>query len=254
MRKGFTLVELSIVMIIIGVLVGGVLSGQALVRQAKLRSVIAEVDKLRVAWNSFQRRYDVVPGDWAQAANFFPTSAGGNGDGCLSWFENTSGAGVSEISRAFQHVQLAGFLEEDFVMGNAASTAGVGYGVGDNGGKMFYSSWTKQGIDCVQGVDATTFRDITDIKSNIAIVYGKPYGAVRTEVNDALLTVRDAHYIDKKIDDENISTGAVQSANGYAAGPGRTANTGRCGNFTVTPNVYNFPESDTIWCHMAFQL
>lgn len=64
MRQGFTLLELSIVIVIIGLIVAGISAGQSLVRQASLRSVISDVDKFRTAKNSFKLAYDANPVIW----------------------------------------------------------------------------------------------------------------------------------------------------------------------------------------------
>ena len=62
-QRGFTLVELSIVLVILGLLVGGVLSGQSLIRAAELRAVSTEHSKFVTAMNSFRDKYFAAPGD-----------------------------------------------------------------------------------------------------------------------------------------------------------------------------------------------
>ncbi len=65
--KGFTLVELAIVMIIIGLLLGGVLKGQQLIENAKVTSIISQVKGYQAALNSFRDSYGAVPGDMRNA-------------------------------------------------------------------------------------------------------------------------------------------------------------------------------------------
>lgn len=67
---GFTLVELAIVIVIIGLLVGGVLQGQELIRQAEIRSAIKDFEGYKAAYYTFKSKYNFVPGDSATAANF----------------------------------------------------------------------------------------------------------------------------------------------------------------------------------------
>jgi prepilin-type N-terminal cleavage/methylation domain-containing protein len=67
-QKGFTLIELSIVLVIIGLIVGGVLVGQDLIRAAEVRATISQIEKYNTAVNTFRVKYDALPGDMTQAA------------------------------------------------------------------------------------------------------------------------------------------------------------------------------------------
>src|SRR5271163_852919 len=74
-RKGeqcFTLIELSIVLVIIGLIVGGVLVGQDLIKAAEIRATVAQVEKYNAAVNTFRTKYNGIPGDIVntQAAAF----------------------------------------------------------------------------------------------------------------------------------------------------------------------------------------
>lgn len=83
-RKGFTLIELSIVLVIIGLIVGGVLVGQVLVKNAATRAQITQIEKYNTAVNTFRAKYDCLPGDCAAAASFGFAARGtiaGSGDG-----------------------------------------------------------------------------------------------------------------------------------------------------------------------------
>ena len=68
MNKGFTLVELSIVLVIIGLLTGGILVAQSLIDTAKIQSQIKQVQQLDIAYYGFESRYRQIPGD----SNLFP--------------------------------------------------------------------------------------------------------------------------------------------------------------------------------------
>jgi prepilin-type N-terminal cleavage/methylation domain-containing protein len=78
--KGFTLVELAIVIVIIGLLVGGVLQGQELIRQSKIRSVLTAVESYKAALNTFRAKYNCLPGDCNNATTFFTSAVNGNGN------------------------------------------------------------------------------------------------------------------------------------------------------------------------------
>jgi prepilin-type N-terminal cleavage/methylation domain-containing protein len=86
-QKGFTLIEIAIVLVIIGLLLGGVLKGQELINTARVRALNNTVDGITAAWFSFQDRYRAFPGDYlaARAVVNLSDGAGGpivaNGDG-----------------------------------------------------------------------------------------------------------------------------------------------------------------------------
>lgn len=63
LHRGFTLIELSIVLVIIGLIVGGVLVGQDLIRAAEVRATITQIEKYNTAANTFRGKYDYLPGD-----------------------------------------------------------------------------------------------------------------------------------------------------------------------------------------------
>lgn len=87
-KAGFTLLELSIVLVIIGLIIGGILVGQDLIRAAEVRSTVAQVEKYNSAVNTFRTKFNGIPGDITQAsAGYFAlftlssTTTTGQGDG-----------------------------------------------------------------------------------------------------------------------------------------------------------------------------
>ena len=83
-KKGFTLVEIAIVMVIIGLLIGGVLKGQAMIQNAKVKRVAKQADELRAAVMSFYDKYGMYPGDENIAAIPPGADAEGNGTGQIN--------------------------------------------------------------------------------------------------------------------------------------------------------------------------
>jgi prepilin-type N-terminal cleavage/methylation domain-containing protein len=77
-QAGFTLVEIAIVMVIIGLLIGGVLKAQGMIQNAKVKRVIKQGDELRAAVMGFYDKYGMYPGDENQAA--IPPGVDGEGD------------------------------------------------------------------------------------------------------------------------------------------------------------------------------
>ena len=103
MRKGFTLVELSIVLVIIGLLIGGVLKGKSMIENAKVKRVKSDVDSLVSAVYTYQDKYGQLPGDDPVKRN--GTSCKGNGDGAINPDE--------ESACAYNHLIAAGIISGD---------------------------------------------------------------------------------------------------------------------------------------------
>src|SRR3989475_4913439 len=85
-QQGFTLVEIAIVLVIIGLLLGGILKGQEMITQAKIKNVIADFSGVSAAYHGYQDRYRAIPGDdpnadtrWASMTNPAPVKGDGNG-------------------------------------------------------------------------------------------------------------------------------------------------------------------------------
>jgi prepilin-type N-terminal cleavage/methylation domain-containing protein len=74
-QKGFTLVELAIVMVIIGLLIGGILKGQELIQNARVTATMAQVQAIKAATIAFQDRYNGLPGDF-KGVGVIPGCAG----------------------------------------------------------------------------------------------------------------------------------------------------------------------------------
>jgi prepilin-type N-terminal cleavage/methylation domain-containing protein len=101
-NTGFTLVELSIVLVIIGLIIGGVLLGKSLKDKSALRAIITEINRYHTAYLLFKEQYEAAPGDISNATTFWAAATNGNGNGIVSGAEayhawNHLGIGRSEI-------------------------------------------------------------------------------------------------------------------------------------------------------------
>jgi prepilin-type N-terminal cleavage/methylation domain-containing protein len=115
-QTGFTLVEIAIVLVIIGLLLGGVLKGQELIFNSKVKATFNLSREMSAAVNSYLDRYGQLPGDDTQAATRFPAAAplpiNGNGDGVIAGgaVGCANGTTTSEQCEALYELRLAGFI------------------------------------------------------------------------------------------------------------------------------------------------
>lgn len=116
MKTGFTLIELSIVLVIIGLIVGGIIVGGDLIKAAEYRASLSQLKEYDTAVRTFQAKYQCLPGDCDSAVNFGIGQTGGagdngNGNGHLG---STTGTAFTDIVEDFQfwvHLSNAGFIK-----------------------------------------------------------------------------------------------------------------------------------------------
>jgi prepilin-type N-terminal cleavage/methylation domain-containing protein len=111
-QHGFTLVELSIVLTIIGLIVSGILAGKSLIEVAKIRSQITQLENYKKAYYTFKLKYDAVPGDMMNASDYWAGVTNGNGDGLLN--SDVDNYNNSERTTLFQHLASAGLIKGSF--------------------------------------------------------------------------------------------------------------------------------------------
>lgn len=117
--RGFTLVEIAIVLVVIGLLLGGMLRATELLTNARVRELIAQQDSYRTAYYGFTERFRAAPGDYSQAiANIGGVTQNGNGNGRI---EGTTTP--NETVLAWEHLSHAGFLNRGFTYSAAQSDA-----------------------------------------------------------------------------------------------------------------------------------
>jgi prepilin-type N-terminal cleavage/methylation domain-containing protein len=107
-QAGFTLIELAIVLVIIGLLLGGVLKGQELINSAKVKNLATDFRNIPVYIYGYQDKFKALPGDDLHADTHVSAAKNGNGDGALggTWYDKGAGS-TSEAYNFWQHVRLA---------------------------------------------------------------------------------------------------------------------------------------------------
>lgn len=239
-KKGFTLLEMTSVLAIVGLLAGAVLAGRSLVHESQVASVMIDTQRYISATKAFQQKYQALPGDFSTATNFWGAIGGsagtnyttdcyssgsatsiatcnGNGDGQIG----SSGTYLNEMFRYWQHLADAQLIQGTYT-GAAGSAGSSGHVPGTNcplsriKGAGFGINYT--GI--INAAD-TNFFSGTYLHS---YYFGTTSsGNSATQINNLpvnpALTEAEALDIDTKFDDGYPATGNIrawQPSTGYA--------------------------------------
>jgi len=200
-EAGFTLVEIAIVLVIIGLLLGGILKGQEMITQAKIKNVINDFNGIGVAVTSYQDRYRALPGDDANATTRWTIQApaSGNGNGIIAGLYNandTTGTGgapaaAAESNLFWQHLRIAGFVP--------GLTVGTGTGT----------------------PPPNAAAGIIGVES--AVVGTNGLGFTSTIVCSSNIPDKVAIAVDTQVDDSNSATGQVRAQLQASANPATVA-------------------------------
>jgi prepilin-type N-terminal cleavage/methylation domain-containing protein len=130
-QKGFTLVEMAIVLVIIGLLLGGVLKGQELIKNAKVKGIANDVNAVSSAMNGYQDRYRALPGDDKLASVHVNSNAvNGDGNGIIGGGFQATGVLSGENLEFFHHLSFAKLLSPAISATNTiASSFGTPMGI-----------------------------------------------------------------------------------------------------------------------------
>ena len=251
MKHAFSLVELSIVLVILGLLTGGVLTGQSLIRAAELRSITTDYSSFQTAVMSFRDRYFAIPGDMPNATDFWGIRAGsgsttGSDETCMAKREEYEGTcngnqdgwispnstewptyPIGERFLFWQHLSKAGLINGNFT--GAYNTGSPTESLENSpAGKLSGSFWT---------VTGNTYNpaqySFTGAKVGTNVFYLRTFGDAYK-----VLTPEEAWNIDKKIDDGKPGTGTA-----YTNRPGWTAMPNCATNDDAATAEYNLSYS-----------
>ena len=225
-QGGFTLIEIAIVLVIIGLLLGGVLKGQELINTARVRALNNTVDGITAAWFSFQDRYRGFPGDYSQAAVNLPgvttAAAASVGNGLVDTDE--------ERAFVWTHLQAAGYITGSF----------DGENVSEDTYSCKLSTCPDNGFGAGMNLSYTT-----QSKGVLA-------GDAHELLTGSGIPVEVLAELDRKVDDGKPLSGAMQLGKGETIG-WTTAKSGDCQRTAGTEDVYDVVTKVSADCAAVFR-
>jgi prepilin-type N-terminal cleavage/methylation domain-containing protein len=117
-QSGFSLIEMSIVLVIVGVLLGGILKGQSMIEASRIKSTLNDINALSSAYYAYEDRYHQLAGDdgsltslQARGGQWATVSLAGDLNGVWDISAGNTFAGTGESGAFFQHLRAAGFMQ-----------------------------------------------------------------------------------------------------------------------------------------------
>jgi len=224
MRQAFTLLELSIVLVIIGLLIGGIFVGQSLIHTAQLNAVISEFNRYQAATQNFKMQYQALPGDMNNATNIWgaqnatpatcrttasttTATCNGDGNGILA-----DSAGSDELFRFWQHLANAKMIEGQYQgIGTVSTVIGATGGVSTPASKYPNAAWSVQVASIYNAGSADPLSIAafaTDYGTGHVFILGATNGG-DSSASAPAFSPRDVWAIDKKVDDGMPAQGNV---------------------------------------------
>lgn len=252
-KSAFSLIELSIVLVILGLLTGGILAGQSLIRAAELRSVATDIQRYNTSLHSFRDKYFGWPGDMTNATVFWGTASGGcpngtgtgtqtcsgNGDGAINNFTGVFHEGL----RAWQQLAVAGLIEGNYT-GVQPATPPFTLGQNlpqmrlSNGGYTLVSFGPLQSNAFCAALNSAGNMCWPNQGATVAIFGGTLGNTTRSPI----FKPEELWNIDTKLDDGRPDQGTIQSGN--------TGTVPGCTDTISSPVAYNLT-STAISCNIT---
>jgi len=242
MQRGFSLIELSIVLVILGLLTGSILAAQSLIRASELRGITADYQRYVTAVQSFRDKYIALPGDMTNATSFWGTmtncgvaspsgtgtqTCNGNGDGMV--YPASAASRTGEMFGFWKQLANAGLIEGNY-SGIASSGSQHDTLIGDNtpASKINNVGWSTYYHGNTTGVNEGVLFAL-DYGNNLTVGTDNSGG-----INEGkAFTPAEAWSIDLKLDDGKPGTGRMAirfwddcsdaASNGYSTVSDRTS-------------------------------
>jgi prepilin-type N-terminal cleavage/methylation domain-containing protein len=275
-QNGFTLIELSIVLVIIGLIIGGVLVGRDLIDAGKIKAQISQLEEIKTAYTTFQLKYGCTAGDCANATDFFGSStANGDGDGTIE--NNDSGCGTAgscqysacwlynfEMPRVFEQLSLAGMITGQYRNSQIINigypstrlNSGIG-GMSITRDRLTYIDTCNSRACCgyarglIRSYDCMGINEFRQTLFVILNYEGAP-GYRQKSTLYGIFTPTQTLSMDSKIDDGKPFTGQLRAANPSDSG-GAFVDGDCATDYTSRTSGYNVTNTKNA-CHIAFKL
>jgi prepilin-type N-terminal cleavage/methylation domain-containing protein len=239
-KSAFSLIELSIVLIIIGLLIAGVTGGASLIKSSQLRSVMGEARGYAVAVNAFYSQFNGLPGDFNTSVG---TSGCGNNSSSIDYFSAAAGTATcagagnitAESANAWVQLRTIGAVDSISLSAPAAATTNPIFGSTSTAtapaSKIQSAGWVFDYRTFTEGaVNTAANQNVVILTSSITGTATTSNTAILgTNISTGALPGTDALSIDSKIDDGFANSGKVRGIN-----PG--SSTG-CYTASITANV-----------------
>ena len=242
-QRGFTLIELSVVLVVIGLLIGSIFVGQDLIYAARIRKALKELDTFTTAVNAFNIKYNALPGDMVDPDKIF-------GPQSLQFDPNGDGKIIpkNEGLEAWRQLQQAKMVSLDNIM------------IGANDSPLYLVcriAGAPIGIRCHTKLNLNVPRSkafynagwsfaINKTNGHNMLVLGEQHGS---KLDRPAITAFDALSMDTKIDDGLPKSGAVQTPDSGVPGGSLYAEFPACGS----SGAYDV-SIDATYCALYFDL
>jgi prepilin-type N-terminal cleavage/methylation domain-containing protein len=221
MKRAFSLIELTVVLVIVALVVGGITVGQSTMRNSQVVGLLADISRVQSAINTFKIQYSSLPGDmfdattqWGALSTVAATcrtttitggtnTCDGNGDGQITTFD--SGTTYSEYWHFWQHLSNAS-IWEGFYTGVAGS-GNIQHAVPDENvpeGRVSNSGYTVHWL----GMQSSSSNYYDGSYGNVMTIGAEETTGV---TDGATLEPQEAWRLDKKVDDSKPAYGSVRA-------------------------------------------
>lgn len=219
--SGFTLIELSIVLVIIGLVIGGVMVGRDLIESGRIRAQIAQFQEYETAVNGFKLKYNCLPADCVEA-NSLGLGNNGNGNNAIetstAFTNNTTPGGYydGEFPQFFLQLKASAILKQRL---EGRFTSGGGLyplmAINDNYGMIAGGQWHAGNTRTLPNQLVTNWNFPTGVWLHATICGDDRSGPRYAHDGCGVMTPAQAYAIDIKMDDGKPLNGKIW---GYGSG------------------------------------